>query len=62
MTATPDDERQRAREEANQALEEAKSVVARGRLIASQWRESREANNFRQMLRVLAAQSTPHGG
>lgn len=50
----PDDEHQLTQEQASDALEKAQQVVAKGKQMAKQWRRSREDNNFRQMLRVIA--------
>lgn len=54
---TPDHERQRAKDEANAALERAERVAERGKRIADGWRQSREDNNYRAMLRMLVPQS-----
>lgn len=61
MTATPDDDRTRAKQEADRALKQAQSFVARGKLIADSWRQSRKANNFRNVLRMLAQSQNPGG-
>lgn len=58
---TPDHERQRAREEASAALERAERVAERGKKIADGWRQSREDNNYRAMLRMLVPQSQSGG-
>ena len=48
---TPDHEK--AKEQASAALDNAERVAERGRRIADGWRQSREDNNYRAMLRRL---------
>ena len=42
-----------AREAADAALEKARVIAQRGRMIARGWRIAREHNNFRAMIRDL---------
>lgn len=48
-----DQDIQDARHEANKALEHARERRALGSTLAAKWRQSREDNNFRAMLRSL---------
>lgn len=58
---TGPEERNAARAEVNTALEQATEIRDRGASIAQGWRQSRQDNNFRQMLRALA-QKAEHSG
>lgn len=54
---TTPEERAKAREEANEALERAEETRQAALKLAQAWRRSRADNNFRQMLRQLATGS-----
>lgn len=59
----PESERDRetALVEADQALRHAETLMDRGAKIAAGWRQSRQDNNFRLMLRALG-QRAEHSG
>lgn len=49
----PDQEREQANQEANQALTQASAILDRSVKMGERWRKSREDNNFRAMIRNL---------
>lgn len=59
---TGPEEREAAQIEVASALEQAASIQDRGAKIAKGWRQSREDNNFRQMLRALTQKAEHSGG
>lgn len=54
---TTPEERAKAREQADAALERAEETRQQALRLANAWRRSRADNNFRQMLRQLATGS-----
>jgi hypothetical protein len=50
---TGPEERKQARQEAQTALEQASAILDRSVKIGKRWKQSREDNNFRSMIRNL---------
>ena len=55
----PEQERETARVEAEAAVRNANKIRTRGAKIAEGWAQSRQDNNFRQMLRAIAVKAGP---